>query len=78
MKILYQDISLEKADTLVESMSLNIQEITLPDSAIQQARHALASSNSLLPSRERMFQGWTVGLLEQWDRQMAERPRLNT
>jgi hypothetical protein len=66
MKVLYKDIDEEEADGLIESMSLNIQEITLPTSAIRDARRTLVNSNELLPSQERVFQGWTVGLLDHW------------
>lgn len=66
LKILHKDIEWEEADKLLESLALNTQEIVLPASSIQATRQILRSSTSMLPDRDRTFQGWAVGLLDIW------------
>lgn len=66
IKVLYQDIDIEEGNKLVDSMTSGVQEISFPAAAISAARQMLRESNSLLPSSERLFQQWHVGLLERW------------
>jgi len=66
MKLLYQDIDVEQGNKMIESITSNVQEIDLPTEAIQMVREALASSNLLLPGRERSFKEGSVGLLDRW------------
>ncbi|KAH6608654.1 ubiquitin-conjugating enzyme e2c-binding [Trichoderma cornu-damae] len=66
IKVLYQDIDAEQGNTLVDSMTSGVQEISFPAAAIKAARRLLQESNSLMPVSERRFQQWHVGLLERW------------
>ncbi|KND89544.1 DNA repair protein rad8 [Tolypocladium ophioglossoides CBS 100239] len=52
MKILYQEIGLDEGNRLMEPLTSDVQDINIPTKAIQAARHALKSSNVLLPERE--------------------------
>lgn len=66
VKVLFKDIGEKEALDLVESLSNDIQDINFPARAIQVARETLSSSKYMLPSSERSFQEWQVGLLERW------------
>ncbi|KAM5369885.1 hypothetical protein ACJZ2D_008786 [Fusarium nematophilum] len=66
MKILYRHIEAEEGDKLITSMTSDVQEITLPLAAIQAAEEHLSLSSNLLPSQERTFKEWNVGLLGRW------------
>ncbi|KAL6873118.1 ubiquitin-conjugating enzyme E2-binding protein [Trichoderma novae-zelandiae] len=67
IKVLYQDIDVEQGNSLVDSMTSGVQEISFPAAAIGTARQVLQESNSLMPVSERLFQQWHVGLLERWE-----------
>ena len=67
IKILYQDIDVEQGNSLVDSLTSGVQEISFPAAAIKTARQVLQESNSLMPASERLFQQWHVGLLERWE-----------
>ncbi|KAI6785612.1 uncharacterized protein J7T54_005946 [Emericellopsis cladophorae] len=58
MKILYQCIDIEKAEKMAESMTSDVQDISLPEAVIATALEALESSNSCLPMKERTFREW--------------------
>ncbi|KAJ3492913.1 hypothetical protein NLG97_g5064 [Lecanicillium saksenae] len=66
VKVLFKDIEEKEALDLVESLSNDIQDINFPAPAIEAARDVLTSSKYMLPSSERSFQEWQVGLLERW------------
>ncbi|ODA83979.1 hypothetical protein RJ55_02497 [Drechmeria coniospora] len=66
MKMLFREISAEEGNALVESMSSDVQDIGMPAKAIAEVRHALMSTNRLLPTGERTFKDWSAGLLERW------------
>lgn len=63
IKLLYQLISQEEADRLLEGMNCDAQEINLPPKAIGEVIQHLDESNLLLPSKERTLREWKVGLL---------------
>lgn len=67
MKVLYQAIGVEQGNKLVESMTSDVQDISLPLSVIEATQETLESSSLLLPEQERRFRDWKVGLLERWD-----------
>ncbi|KAH7171065.1 ubiquitin-conjugating enzyme E2-binding protein [Dactylonectria macrodidyma] len=67
MKILYRSIEQEEGNKLIESLNSDVQEISLPQPAIEAAKETLKSSSLLLPTRERTFKEWDVGLLERWE-----------
>lgn len=71
VKVLFKEIGEKEALDLVESLSNDVQDINFPAPAIQVAREALTSSTSMLPSSERSFQEWQVGLLRRWVPQPA-------
>lgn len=50
-----------------ESMTSEVQDISLPTSATESLKHLLAESNGWLPEGDRKFKEWTVGLLEKWE-----------
>lgn len=66
LKILYRDISIEEAHGLADSMTSDVQEMSLPSKAIKAVRRALEASSALMPERERCFRGWSAGLLDRW------------
>lgn len=67
IKVLYRSISLDEANKLTESLTGDVQDISFPLAAIQTAQETLGKSRLMLPSSERSFQEWQVGLLERWD-----------
>ncbi|KAK7420476.1 hypothetical protein QQZ08_010392 [Neonectria magnoliae] len=67
MKILYRSIEAEEGNKLIESLNSDVQEISLPQPAIEAAEERLKSSGLLLPQRERTFKEWNVGLLGRWE-----------
>ncbi|KAI1379389.1 ubiquitin-conjugating enzyme E2-binding protein [Hypoxylon crocopeplum] len=67
VKVFYRMVSQDEADKLLDSMTSDVQDITLPADAIRKVVDMLSSSNHLLSQSDRQFQEWTVGLLEKWD-----------
>ena len=67
MKVLYQTISVDKAYEMIESLTSDVQDISLPSSVIKESRATLVASNGLLPERDQEFKDWRVGLLERWE-----------
>ncbi|RSM13330.1 hypothetical protein CEP52_001888 [Fusarium oligoseptatum] len=67
MKILYRQIPVDEGEKLTTSMISDVQEISLPASAIKAAEDCLASSSHLLPAQERKFKAFDVGLLGRWE-----------
>ncbi|KAK0723993.1 ubiquitin-conjugating enzyme E2-binding protein [Apiosordaria backusii] len=63
IKLLYQRISREDADKMLEGVTCEAQEINLPAGAIESVIEHLDESNGLLPEKERVFKEWRVGLL---------------
>lgn len=66
VKVLYRLVSQEEADKMLDSMTSDVQDITLPTDAIDGVMSILANSNSLIPDNDRYFKEWTVGLIEKW------------
>ncbi|RCI15662.1 hypothetical protein L249_3524 [Ophiocordyceps polyrhachis-furcata BCC 54312] len=66
MKMLYREISLDEGHDLVDSLTSNVQDISLPKRAIEAVRRALEASTALMPERERSFKDWRAGLLDRW------------
>ncbi|KAL2212372.1 ubiquitin-conjugating enzyme E2C-binding protein [Sarocladium strictum] len=66
MKLLFRSVPVEEGNEIVDAMNSDVQELTLPEAAIEAVAQELEASNSLLPSREQLFQGWRVGLLHRW------------
>lgn len=67
MKILYRQIPVDEGEKLTTSMISDVQEITLPASAIKEAEDCLSISSHLLPAQERKFKAFDVGLLGRWE-----------
>ncbi|KAK4195778.1 ubiquitin-conjugating enzyme E2-binding protein [Triangularia verruculosa] len=63
IKLLYQRISREDADKMLEGVTCEAQEINLPAMAIERVIEHLDGSNWLLPEKEKEFKEWKVGLL---------------
>ncbi|CCF42809.1 hypothetical protein CH063_12701 [Colletotrichum higginsianum] len=66
IKLLYREIPQAEADAMLESMTSDVQEVTLPLAEIAGAAEALRASGELLPPGERVFREWNVGLLDKW------------
>jgi hypothetical protein len=67
VKVLYRMVSQGEADEMIESMTSDVQEITLPATAVQGVAELLVRSNTFLPANDQKFKEWTVGLLEKWN-----------
>lgn len=66
VKLLFREIPQSEADTMLESMTSDVQEVNLPTADIVAAAQVLRQSNQLLPPGERVFKEWSVGLLDKW------------
>ncbi|KAI1275165.1 ubiquitin-conjugating enzyme E2-binding protein [Xylaria sp. FL0933] len=66
-KVFYRTVSQEQADKMLESMTSDVQDISLPYEAITTIARLLEKSNSFIPESDRKFREWTVGLLEKWN-----------
>ncbi|KAI0433419.1 ubiquitin-conjugating enzyme E2-binding protein [Xylaria sp. FL1042] len=66
-KVFYRTVSQEQADKMLESMTSDVQDISLPYEAITTIDELLQNSNSFIPESDRRFKEWTVGLLEKWN-----------
>ncbi|KAG6029366.1 hypothetical protein E4U19_000974 [Claviceps sp. Clav32 group G5] len=66
MKILYQEVTREEGNKILDSMTSDVQEIYLPSDDILLVRSTLKSSARLLPETERTHNEWRVGLLNKW------------
>ncbi|KAK8126650.1 uncharacterized protein PG998_002409 [Apiospora kogelbergensis] len=66
VKVFYRFVNQAEADKLVESMTSDVQDITLPAAAATQLREELEKSNGYLPKPMRNFAQWRIGLLEKW------------
>lgn len=67
MKILFRILTVEEGNALADSLTTDVQDISLPMSVIANAEKALEGSNLYLPEKERVFKEWKVGLLGRWD-----------
>jgi hypothetical protein len=67
IKLLFRKISQDEADKMLETVSCDSQEINLPAEAVGEVLQFLEKSNALLPSTERLFKEWRVGLLTRWE-----------
>ncbi|CAK7200571.1 E3 ubiquitin-protein ligase E3D [Sporothrix eucalyptigena] len=68
IKLLYKFVSRNDADTTLDSLNSDVQEINLPSETIAAMASLLEASTGLLPERERWFREWKIGLLERWRR----------
>ncbi|KAI0904708.1 ubiquitin-conjugating enzyme E2-binding protein [Ustulina deusta] len=66
-KVFYRIVSQEEADKMVESITSDVQDISLPSEAIARIAGLLQKSNCFVPESDRKFKQWTVGLLEKWN-----------
>jgi ubiquitin-protein ligase E3 D len=67
VKVFYRTVTQAEADKMLDSMTLNVQDILLPSEAIGATAEILRASNGLVPESDRKFQHWAVGLLERWN-----------
>lgn len=63
IKLLYRLVPREEADRMLDSLIGDAQEVNIPVKAIREVLEHLDKSNSLLPTTERVFKEWKVGLL---------------
>ena len=66
VKVLYRLVAREEANKMMDSMTSDVQDISLPTDAIKRVTSLLEASNALLPKSDRHFKEWTVGLIEKW------------
>ena len=52
---------------MADSMVSGVEDIYLPSEAITTIAGLLQQSNNFVPAGDRMFQKWSVGLLEKWN-----------
>ncbi|KAL8371078.1 hypothetical protein RB595_001098 [Gaeumannomyces hyphopodioides] len=67
IKLLYKVITEDDANKVMESMNSDTQDVSIPDESLSSVIAMLDRSNAILPVDDRLFQGWKVGLLEQWE-----------
>ncbi|KAL2166264.1 hypothetical protein VTG60DRAFT_3077 [Thermothelomyces hinnuleus] len=70
IKLLYRNLSLEEANKMLEAVTCDSQEINIPAQAIGDVIRHLEHSSGLLPSKERKFKEWNVGLLTRWEQKV--------
>ncbi|KAK3393183.1 ubiquitin-conjugating enzyme E2-binding protein [Podospora didyma] len=63
IKLLYRLVPREQAERMLEVITCDAQEISIPSDALGRVIQSLDESNMLLPGSERLFQQWKVGLL---------------
>ncbi|KAI0597903.1 ubiquitin-conjugating enzyme E2-binding protein [Biscogniauxia sp. FL1348] len=68
VKVLYRMVNQDEADKMLDSMTSDVQDISLPIKTIEMVIELLDKSNSNVPLGERKFKDWSVGLLEKWNR----------
>ncbi|KAF9879116.1 snf2 family helicase [Colletotrichum karsti] len=66
IKLLYKEITQQEADSMLETLTSDVQEVNLPTAEIARATEVLRDSNGLLPQSERVFKEFSVGLLRKW------------
>ncbi|KAK4039312.1 nipped-B-like protein A [Parachaetomium inaequale] len=71
IKLLYRPLPGAEADRMLESVTCDSQEISLPAQALSEVTRHLEESNALLPPTERIFKEWKVGLLTRWEREVC-------
>jgi ubiquitin-protein ligase E3 D len=64
IKLLYRLISQGQAEKMLEDINCDVQELSLPATAIEEVVRHLDESNLLLPGSERSLKDWKVGLLK--------------
>jgi hypothetical protein len=69
VKVFYRMINQEEANRILESLTSDVQDISLPSEAITTIVELLNTSNSFVPESDRRFKEWTVGLLGKWNGQ---------
>ena len=65
MKVFWKAITAEGAKTLMDSNG--VEEVLLPNEAIDEIMDCLRTSSYHLPPSARKFQEWDVGLLERYE-----------
>ncbi|TGJ87478.1 hypothetical protein E0Z10_g1242 [Xylaria hypoxylon] len=66
-KVLYRTVSQVEANKMLESITSDVEDVSLPSEAITTIFGLLNKSNFLIPQSDRKFKEWTVGLLEKWN-----------
>ncbi|KAI0187316.1 ubiquitin-conjugating enzyme E2-binding protein [Xylaria flabelliformis] len=63
IKVFYRTVNQKAADKMLDSITSDVQDISLPSEAITAIFGLLNKSNDFIPQSDRKFQEWTVGLL---------------
>ncbi|KAI1752536.1 ubiquitin-conjugating enzyme E2-binding protein [Xylaria castorea] len=66
IKVFYRMVSQKAADKMLDFITSDVQDISLPSEAITAIFGLLNKSNDFVPESDRKFQEWTVGLLAKW------------
>lgn len=67
MKLLYRTVGRAEADSMLEDVNSDVQEVNLPEEDVDVVVEALRESNALLPGSERRYREWEVGMLRLWE-----------
>lgn len=68
IKLFYRVISRSEADSLLDPVASDIQDLGLAEVALKESIHRLEASNKLLPDEQRRHQNWKVGLLDRYEK----------
>ncbi|KAI0459727.1 ubiquitin-conjugating enzyme E2-binding protein [Xylaria acuta] len=63
IKVFYRTVSRQEADKMLDSITSDVQDISLPSEAIMTITELLSKSNDFVPETDREFKEWAVGLL---------------
>ncbi|KAI8949702.1 ubiquitin-conjugating enzyme E2-binding protein [Xylaria longipes] len=66
IKVFFRTVSQQEADKMLDSITSDVQDISLPSETITTISELLSKSNDFVPESDRKFKEWTVGLLAKW------------
>lgn len=67
IKLFYRTISRGEADSLLDPVTSDIQDLSLAEGALREIIRHLETSNKFLPEDQRRHQNWKVGLLDKYE-----------
>jgi len=67
IKLLYRIIDHETADKIIEPVTSDVQDLSLPHDALNQSIGRLEASNQLFPQDQRRYNDFRVGLLNRYE-----------
>jgi ubiquitin-protein ligase E3 D len=70
LKLFYQKT--DDSQKLLDEHQASLEELPLPASIFASFQNSLIESTDLLPPSARKFQGWTIGLLDRFERRGSD------